>query len=182
VKEKQGSIGLVATIFVNARPSACLVSYSFRNLGQVGGWVENEGRIVVFLVNYSGSHHTVTAFHPSRLMFLLLSCIHEHSMADTKFFPNPDDYPPGYLAEYKGGQLIATSVIFIVLDIIFFGLRLYARKIKEAPADLDDWFLWPALIVNLAVCLEAICTNSPLAQSLRQQILEVFVNETAQSS
>jgi hypothetical protein len=82
-------------------------------------------------------------------------------MAGPEFSSNPNDYPPGYLAEYKGGELIATSVILIVLNLVFFALRLYARKVKGTPADLDDWFLWPALIVSVAVCLEAICTASP---------------------
>lgn len=81
-------------------------------------------------------------------------------MAGHEVSTNPDDYPPGYLAEYKGGQLIATSIVFIVLNIVFFVLRLYARKVRGVAADLDDWFLWPALVINLAVCLEAICMCS----------------------
>ncbi|PVH97044.1 hypothetical protein DM02DRAFT_644427 [Periconia macrospinosa] len=77
-------------------------------------------------------------------------------MAGHELSSNPADYPPGYLQEYKGDQLIATSVVFIVLNIVFFVARLYARKARGTPTELDDWFIWPALIINLAVCLEAI--------------------------
>ncbi len=67
---------------------------------------------------------------------------------------NPDDYPSGYLAEYHGETLIATSVVFIVLEIVVFGLRFYTRRMKKAPVGLDDWCLWPALVINVILCIE----------------------------
>jgi hypothetical protein len=76
---------------------------------------------------------------------------------------NPDDYPPGYLAEYKGGQLVATSIVFIILETFFVVLRFYARRIKRASVGLDDWFIWPALVANVAVCVEAISMQFDLS-------------------
>ncbi|KAF2805106.1 uncharacterized protein BDZ99DRAFT_450637 [Mytilinidion resinicola] len=69
---------------------------------------------------------------------------------------DPNTYPPGYLEEYSGQGLIAASVAFIVLEVLVAGLRLYARRMKEPGRGLDDWFIWPALFVNVATCIEGV--------------------------
>ena len=69
---------------------------------------------------------------------------------------DPAHYPPGYLQEYSGGELIATSVVFIVLETAFAIVRHFARRTHHSSIALDDWFIWPALVVNIALCVLAI--------------------------
>ncbi|KAJ5100511.1 hypothetical protein N7456_006563 [Penicillium angulare] len=66
------------------------------------------------------------------------------------------DYPPGYLNEYCGGELIATAVVFMVLEIAFATIRWYAKRRQDVPIGLDDWFIWPALAVNIILCIEGL--------------------------
>lgn len=47
-------------------------------------------------------------------------------------------YPPAYLAEYIGYQVIAVAIAFIVLEIIFVVLRSIARRKTLSPLGWDD--------------------------------------------
>ena len=62
-------------------------------------------------------------------------------------------YPPGYLQQYSGNRLLAVSIVFIILDILFVALRLYTRRTaNNSKWGWDDNFLVPALIMNLGMC------------------------------
>lgn len=63
---------------------------------------------------------------------------------------------PEYLREYSGGTLIAVSVVFIVLDLFFVGLRELARHRTKATWGWDDYFILPALVVNIGLCIHGI--------------------------
>ncbi|KAJ5948951.1 hypothetical protein N7454_002258 [Penicillium verhagenii] len=67
-----------------------------------------------------------------------------------------ESYTTEYLNEYCGGELIATAVVFMVLEIAFSTIRWYAKRRQEVPIGLDDWFIWPALVVNLILCIEGL--------------------------
>lgn len=69
---------------------------------------------------------------------------------------NPSDYPPGYLEERQGHKLLATGIVFITLEVIFAVLRYHSRYTKHTPVGFDDWLIWPALVFNLALCVETI--------------------------
>lgn len=71
-------------------------------------------------------------------------------------------YSAEYLDEYCGGQLIATAVVFMALEILFATIRLYAKRVQEVPKGLDDWFIWPALIVNIILCIGGLSMSIPL--------------------
>lgn len=72
------------------------------------------------------------------------------------------DYPEGYLDEYCGGELIATAVVFMALEIAFSAVRWYAKRRQEVPIGLDDWFIWPALGVNIILCIEGLSMSISL--------------------
>ena len=69
-----------------------------------------------------------------------------------------NDSPPMPLENseaYTGNQLVAVAITFIVLEIIFVMLRIFARFLSKANAGLDDIMIIPALISCLAI--DAIC-------------------------
>lgn len=80
------------------------------------------------------------------------------AMAEGGLSSNPDNYPHGYLYEYSGQGLIAASVVFIFLELLFTGLRQYARLVKPPGKGINGRFIWLALVLNLAVCIERIGT------------------------
>ena len=65
--------------------------------------------------------------------------------------PSPSDFPPGYLAEYCGGQLLGTCIAFMLLGTIFVTLRFYTRLTTEAKQGWDDVLIVPALAANIAL-------------------------------
>ncbi|RAK82539.1 uncharacterized protein BO72DRAFT_491029 [Aspergillus fijiensis CBS 313.89] len=60
-----------------------------------------------------------------------------------------EQHPLGYLNEYCGGQLIGTAVSFIVLELVFAGVRFWAHKRQRRNWGVDDWLMVPALLANL---------------------------------
>ena len=75
---------------------------------------------------------------------------------------SPDSYPPGYLAEYSGGRLIAVSICFMVLEISFVALRFYAQRKTTSPYGWNDYLIPPALVANIGMCAHGISKNSNL--------------------
>lgn len=73
-----------------------------------------------------------------------------------KLFLNPADYPPGYLSERQGYKLLIVAVLFIILETLFAGLRYFSRRKQHTPIGIDDWFIWPALVFNVGLCVESI--------------------------
>ncbi|KAL8898239.1 MAG: hypothetical protein Q9207_006803 [Kuettlingeria erythrocarpa] len=63
---------------------------------------------------------------------------------------------PEYLREYSGGTLIAVAIAFIVLDLLFVGLRELARHRTKATWGWDDYLILPALVVNISLCIHGI--------------------------
>jgi len=62
-------------------------------------------------------------------------------------------YPPEYLEQYSGHRLLAVSIVFIILDILFVALRLYTRRTANGSKwGWDDNCLMPAIIMNLGMC------------------------------
>lgn len=54
---------------------------------------------------------------------------------------------------YDGDNLFATSIIFIVLNTLFFVLRFLSRKlVHDARLGPDDYLMIPAYIFNMACC------------------------------
>ncbi len=66
-----------------------------------------------------------------------------------------------YLREYSGDALVAVAVVFIVLDLLFVGLRELARYRTKAAWGWDDYLIFPALIVNIGLCVHGIGTLFP---------------------
>ncbi|KAF4628667.1 hypothetical protein G7Y89_g9484 [Cudoniella acicularis] len=58
--------------------------------------------------------------------------------------PSSQQFPPGYLEEYKGAAPVAVSITFIVLEIFFVALRFWARYIGRVKWGLDDFLMVPA--------------------------------------
>ncbi|TAQ90945.1 hypothetical protein B7494_g685 [Chlorociboria aeruginascens] len=69
-------------------------------------------------------------------------------MADTITFPS-GPLPPEYYTEDRGAVLISVAITFIVLELVAFGLRAIARRLKRVPFGWDDCFI----ITALALCL-----------------------------
>ena len=58
---------------------------------------------------------------------------------------------PVNLEEYKGGQLLATCVVFIIFDVLFVVLRVCSRQLADTTRGWDDYLIPPALIMNLGI-------------------------------
>ncbi|KAF5862064.1 hypothetical protein ETB97_012211 [Aspergillus alliaceus] len=69
---------------------------------------------------------------------------------------NEKDYPPEYMDAFSGDELLATAVIFMVLEIVFATVRVWTKERQEMERGLDDWFIWPALVVNIILCIEGL--------------------------
>lgn len=62
-------------------------------------------------------------------------------------------YSPEYLAEDRGQTMIAISVLFIVLDIVFLWLRAYAQKLARIAIGLDDIIISLACFTHIGLCI-----------------------------
>ena len=65
-------------------------------------------------------------------------------------------FPPGYLEEYSGDDLIRVSAVFIVLQILIVGARFFAKTKVVAPLGVDDYVILPALLCALGCCFTGI--------------------------
>ena len=61
-------------------------------------------------------------------------------------------FPPGYLEQYIGHQLVQFATAFIVINIFFVTLRYVARYVSKTPVGLDDYLMIPGLIGGVALC------------------------------
>ena len=71
--------------------------------------------------------------------------------------PTSPEHPAAYYEEYIGDQLKSAAIAFIVIDTFFAGLRIASRRIGKIPLGLDDLFIAPALLMDLALCAIALC-------------------------
>lgn len=65
--------------------------------------------------------------------------------------------PPNYFTEYRGHILIIVGILFVVLNLIAFGLRAISRRIKYVPLGWDDILIIPALVFNLVLDVMLMC-------------------------
>ena len=56
---------------------------------------------------------------------------------------------PEYLDEDRGYQLLAASILMIVLQLLAVGGRLYARSLTKSSLALDDYLIIPALATGI---------------------------------
>lgn len=63
---------------------------------------------------------------------------------------------PPHHSEDRGGVLIGVGVAFIILELLAFGLRITARWLRRVPFGFDDALMFPALVLNLALCIMGI--------------------------
>lgn len=78
--------------------------------------------------------------------------------------PTPEgatEPPPADRDEYSAHELIVTAAIFIILELVFALVKLWMKHRQRTGRGLDDWFIWPALVVNIALCIEGLSTCSP---------------------
>jgi len=72
---------------------------------------------------------------------------------NTVTFPDVRTLPPSYFTADRGHILKGVSIAFIVLEVLAFGLRAHARRIKRVAFGWDDVIMIPALLCNLALCI-----------------------------
>ena len=65
--------------------------------------------------------------------------------------PSPSDFPPDLLNDYCGGQLLGTSIAFMILGPMFVALRFYTRVSTKARLGWDDYLIMPALVANISL-------------------------------
>lgn len=66
--------------------------------------------------------------------------------------------PPGYASEYSGDKLRDVAIAFIVIDVVFVGLRYVSQWVGRKPMGLDGWLMLPALLANLGICIAGLGT------------------------
>ena len=76
--------------------------------------------------------------------------------------PSLSNYPPSYLAQYTGNQVIAVAITFGVLECFFVALRFLARRINKSSPGWDDFLIIPSLVANLSQCSLSIGWSSLL--------------------
>lgn len=78
-------------------------------------------------------------------------------------------------------EFLAMIVFVIILNIGFFGLRVWSRRIAAVPSGWDDYLILPSLLVNLGMCIIAIggyhlplsCVmNTKTVSSLRRESVQ----------
>ena len=76
--------------------------------------------------------------------------------ADTITFPK-GPLPESYYTADRGAILIGVASGFIVLELAAFSLRTISRHMHRVAFGWDDALVIPALMLNLLVCILAIC-------------------------
>lgn len=72
--------------------------------------------------------------------------------------PSPTD-PPARVAL---DDLFNSSIAFIVINVVFVGLRFYsvlALRAKKLSLTWDDWLLVPAALAMCATCASSFCSS-----------------------
>jgi hypothetical protein len=63
------------------------------------------------------------------------------------------NYPPGYLDEYNGYLLTNLSIAFLILELVFWALRFWSRRLGKVGWRMDDVFIVLALICTIGTCI-----------------------------
>jgi hypothetical protein len=61
------------------------------------------------------------------------------------------EFPPGYLEQYSGKPMVATTVAILVIATILFGLRAWVRISLTTFKGWDDYLLLPAWLVLIGL-------------------------------
>jgi len=65
---------------------------------------------------------------------------------------NPAHYTASFLDESCGAQLLATAIVFIVLEVFVYTLRFWCRRRTRVPWGNDDYLISAGLLANIAQC------------------------------
>lgn len=73
--------------------------------------------------------------------------------------PPPHSFPPGYLSADIGYRVIAVSIAFIPICLIFIGLRFYSQHVRKAPRGLDDLLVVISGLMLIGWSVVGICKS-----------------------
>lgn len=62
----------------------------------------------------------------------------------------------GGIDAYRGGSVIACSVVFIISCTMFLILRFAAHRVSRSPLALEDWLVIPSWALMMVLCGGAI--------------------------
>ncbi|KAJ4386323.1 hypothetical protein N0V93_009217 [Gnomoniopsis smithogilvyi] len=63
----------------------------------------------------------------------------------------------GDSAAYRGGEVIACAVIFIVFCTMFLALRFWSYRLIQRKIFFEDWLIIPSYILMMGICADTIC-------------------------
>lgn len=66
----------------------------------------------------------------------------------------------GGFAAYRGGEVIACAVIFIVFCTLFLALRFMSYRLIQRKIFFEDWLIIPSYILMMGICIDTICCTS----------------------
>lgn len=73
--------------------------------------------------------------------------------------PSPHSFPPGYMKADIGERVIAVSVAFIPICLLFAGLRFYSQWLRQAPKGFDDLFVVISVLMLIGWSIIGICSS-----------------------
>lgn len=57
-----------------------------------------------------------------------------------------EGWPPGFEDYDDGPTLLGTAIAMTIVALVFVGLRLWARRVKEVTLGWDDWLIFASLV------------------------------------
>jgi hypothetical protein len=73
----------------------------------------------------------------------------------------------GGLFAYRGGSVIACSIVFIVLCTLSLLLRFVSHRIDRRLFNLEDWLMIPAWVLLMGLCANVICSMPDFLERAR---------------
>lgn len=73
----------------------------------------------------------------------------------------------GGLYAYGGQSVIIWASLFIILCTLFVALRFISLRVGRRAIGLEDWLILPALIIEVGLCVNGICSMSKKREKLR---------------
>ena len=78
------------------------------------------------------------------------TAFHICSMASSQ---PPPTFPQSYLDEYIGYRLRNTAIVFILIETLFVGLRVWARRFTRSPIGWDDYLVPLGLLTSIGTSI-----------------------------
>ena len=78
----------------------------------------------------------------------------------------PKEFPPGYLEEYSGDQLVVANTVILVIATSLLALRLYARSLTNASRGWDEFLLPPSWVLLLGLGILLYSKDHPIDTSM----------------